>query len=134
MEQLMELKHVFCTAMHILLTIPVTCRHNELHCRTYCRTCVPHLQQCLVNVVPVLSCSVAVCQGPCAVVSRCSGVPSSSAVDVSRVGGRWMFAKLSPLPRSKSVWADGQTEESTANPTAAGSATSCSVLNEADFS
>lgn len=31
------------------------------------------------------------------------------------------------------MWADGQTEESTANPTAAGSATSCFVLNEADY-
>lgn len=68
--------------------------------------------------------------------SRCCGVPSSSTVDVSRVQGKpWMFAKLSLLPGSKSVWAEGETKESTANPAPAGSATffTHSVLNQADY-
>lgn len=57
---------------------------------------------------------------------------ASSTVDVSRAQARrWMFAQLSLLPGSKSVWADGQTKESTANGAAAGLSLllTCSVLN-----
>lgn len=97
---------------------------STLHCRTFCRAHVPHTQQCFVNVETVPCGAATVCQGPRAAMSRCRGVPSSSTVDVSRVRvRRWIFAKLSLLPGSKSVWADGQTEESAANPAPAGSAT-----------
>lgn len=120
--------HVLCAALHADITKTLRC--NELLCRTFCRARAPRSAEC--SDCTVSSCRVTVCQGPRVAVSRCRGMPSSSAVDVSRVqDGRWMFAKLSLSPGSKSVWADGQkNEESTANPAAAGSATFSLVHRE----
>lgn len=96
-----------CTAEHFL--VPVS-SYAVAFCE--CSDCA------------VLSSSVTVCRGPHAAMSRCCSVPSSSRVDVQQVQGRrWAFAKLSLLSWSKSVWADGQTEESVASPAPTGSAT-----------
>lgn len=120
------------TVVHMLLTIQITRRHHKgaLLKQTALQNILLCLCPSLAAVFPecsacaVSSCSVTLCQGPRVAVSRCCSVPSSSTADSSGVQGRhWMFAKLSLLLGSKSVWAVGQTDESPASPAPAGSAT-----------